>query len=118
MGARAVWSTCPESTGVRMLRFFWAYGVGGLVNKELAQRARDWTVNSYATASKQARCTAFPSDGGAPGYESRLNRHCVLFHQGASFTLHLVVVTNCNSWRSTCSHCFKSVSRAAHCIPG
>merc|ERR1711972_954008 len=51
--ARAVWSTCPESTGVRMLRFFWAYGVGGLVNKELAQRARDWTVSSYATASKQ-----------------------------------------------------------------
>jgi len=45
--ARAVWSTCPESTGVRMLRFFWAYGVGGLVNKELSQRARDWTVNKY-----------------------------------------------------------------------
>jgi hypothetical protein len=46
--ARAVWSTCPESTGVRMLRFFWAYGVGGLVNKELSHRARDWTVNRYA----------------------------------------------------------------------
>merc|ERR1712151_1034350 len=46
--ARTVWSTCPESTGVRMLRFFWAYGVGGLVNKELSQRARDWTVNRYA----------------------------------------------------------------------
>jgi len=46
--ARAVWSTCPESTGVRMGRFFWAYGVGGLVNKELSQRARDWTVATYA----------------------------------------------------------------------
>jgi len=57
--ARAVWSTCPESTGVRMLRFFWAYGVGGLVNKELAQRARDWTVSSYATASKQAGAPLF-----------------------------------------------------------
>merc|ERR1712151_1328281 len=57
--ARAVWSTCPESTGVRMLRFFWAYGVGGLVNKELAQRARDWTVSSYATASKQAGAPPF-----------------------------------------------------------
>eukprot|EP00928_Gymnodinium_smaydae_P063545 TRINITY_DN4709_c0_g1_i1.p1 TRINITY_DN4709_c0_g1~~TRINITY_DN4709_c0_g1_i1.p1 ORF type:complete len:287 (-),score=61.14 TRINITY_DN4709_c0_g1_i1:209-1069(-) len=47
--ARAVWSTCPESTGVRMFRFCWAYGVGGLVNKELAQRARDWTAKTYAT---------------------------------------------------------------------
>merc|ERR1712113_144354 len=59
--ARAVWSTCPESTGVRMLRFFWAYGVGGLVNKELAQRARDWTVSSYSTASKQAGAPLFHS---------------------------------------------------------
>eukprot|EP00401_Gymnodinium_catenatum_P032861 CAMPEP_0117616430 /NCGR_PEP_ID=MMETSP0784-20121206/85057_1 /TAXON_ID=39447 /ORGANISM="" /LENGTH=255 /DNA_ID=CAMNT_0005420209 /DNA_START=111 /DNA_END=876 /DNA_ORIENTATION=+ len=32
--ARAVWSTYPESTGVRMFRFCWAYGVGGLLNKE------------------------------------------------------------------------------------
>ena len=45
--ARAVWSTYPESTAVRMLRFWWAYGVGGLVNKELAQRARDYTVRAY-----------------------------------------------------------------------
>mmetsp|Transcript_34555 Transcript_34555/g.109712 ORF Transcript_34555/g.109712 Transcript_34555/m.109712 type:complete len:286 (+) Transcript_34555:127-984(+) len=52
--ARAVWSTCPESTGVRMLRFFWAYGVGGLVNKELSQRARDWTVKTYAPVSSDA----------------------------------------------------------------
>jgi len=52
--ARSVWSTCPESTGVRMLRFLWAYGVGGVVNKELAQRARDWTVSSYVTTSEQA----------------------------------------------------------------
>lgn len=48
--ARAVWKTCPESTGVRMLRFFWAYGIGGLVNKELSQSARDWTVSRYASA--------------------------------------------------------------------
>jgi len=52
--ARAVWSTCPESTGVRMLRFFWAYGVGGLVNKELVTRSRDWTVNHYAAKSSNA----------------------------------------------------------------
>merc|ERR1712190_530027 len=32
---RAVSSTYPEATGVRMLRFLWAYGVGGLVNKDL-----------------------------------------------------------------------------------
>merc|ERR1712187_542037 len=32
---RAVCSTYPEATGVRMFRFLWAYGVGGIVNKEL-----------------------------------------------------------------------------------
>nr|ABO47887.1 hypothetical protein [Alexandrium fundyense] len=47
--SRAVMSTYPEATGVRMFRFFWAYGVGGLVNKELNQRARDWTVERYAS---------------------------------------------------------------------
>jgi len=47
--ARAVWSTYPESTGVRMFRFCWAYGVGGLLNKELSQRARDWTVQHYSS---------------------------------------------------------------------
>jgi len=45
--ARAVMKTYPEATGVRMFRFLWAYGVGGLVNKELNQRARDWTVGRY-----------------------------------------------------------------------
>ena len=45
--AKAVWSTYPESTAVRMLRFWWAYGVGGLVNKELVQQARDYTVKRY-----------------------------------------------------------------------
>merc|ERR1712146_176326 len=46
---KAVAKTCPEATGVRMFRFFWAYGVGGLVNKSLNQRARDWTVETYAS---------------------------------------------------------------------
>jgi len=45
---KAVAKTCPEATGVRMFRFFWAYGVGGLVNKSLNQRARDWTMETYA----------------------------------------------------------------------
>merc|ERR1711933_419047 len=49
--ARAVMKTYPEATGVRMFRFLWAYGVGGLVNKELNQRARDWTVGQYASQS-------------------------------------------------------------------
>lgn len=44
---RSVWSTCPESTGIRMFRFLWAYGIGGVVNKDLTQRARDWTVETY-----------------------------------------------------------------------
>merc|ERR1719356_947653 len=73
--ARAVWSTCPESTGVRMLRFTWAYGVGGLVNKELSQRARDWTVSKYASVqatdhSKGTRPLRQPSYGGP--YEGAL----------------------------------------------
>merc|ERR1712176_70314 len=50
--AQAVWSTCPESTGIRMLRFFWAYGIGGVLNKELAERARTWTVEHYSTRVK------------------------------------------------------------------
>merc|ERR1712060_660820 len=37
---KAVAKNCPEATGVRMLRFFWAYGVGGLVNKALNERAQ------------------------------------------------------------------------------
>merc|ERR1712187_673216 len=49
---RAVASTYTEATGVRMLRFLWAYGVGGLVNKDLNQRARDWTVERYCGSSK------------------------------------------------------------------
>jgi len=48
---KAVMKTYPEATGVRMFRFLWAYGVGGLVNKELNQRARDWTVARYASPS-------------------------------------------------------------------
>jgi len=46
---RAVMSTYPQTTGVRMFRFFWAYGVGGLMNKELNQNAREWTVGRYAS---------------------------------------------------------------------
>lgn len=45
---RAVATTYPEATGVRMFRFPWAYGVGGIVNKELTYRARHWTVERYA----------------------------------------------------------------------
>merc|ERR1712107_604136 len=45
---RTVWSTCPESTGIRMFRFLWAYGIGGILNKELTQFARDWTVQQYS----------------------------------------------------------------------
>merc|ERR1712176_71611 len=56
---RAVSSTYPEATGVRMLRFLWAYGVGGLVNKDLTQRARDWTVHHYAAAGNVQRKKAF-----------------------------------------------------------
>lgn len=46
---RSVAKTYPETTGVRMARFFWAYGVGGLVNKELNHYAREWTVKQYST---------------------------------------------------------------------
>jgi len=46
---KAVAKNCPEATGVRMLRFFWAYGVGGLVNKSLNERARAWTVERYCS---------------------------------------------------------------------
>lgn len=49
---RAVAKTYPEATGVRMLRFLWAYGVGGLVNKDLNQRARAWTVERYCTENE------------------------------------------------------------------
>lgn len=52
---RAVCKQYPEATGVRMLRFLWAYGVGGIVNKELTQRARDWTVEHYAAAHEAHR---------------------------------------------------------------
>merc|ERR1712014_156084 len=51
---RAVAKTYPEATGVRMFRFFWAYGVGGLVNKSLNQRARDWTVQYYCSEGGKA----------------------------------------------------------------
>merc|ERR1712187_352202 len=65
---RSVASTYPEATGVRMLRFLWAYGVGGLVNKDLAQRARDWTVHRYSMAVPLERKKSFfegatPVDG-------------------------------------------------------
>merc|ERR1712048_468792 len=49
---RAVASTYTEATSVRMLRFLWAYGVGGLVNKDLNQRARDWTVEPIVLKMK------------------------------------------------------------------
>merc|ERR1711862_935509 len=56
---RAVCSTYPEAPGVRMLRFLWAYGVGGLVNKDLTQRARDWTVHRYAVGGNAQRKKTF-----------------------------------------------------------
>merc|ERR1711920_343684 len=62
---RSVASTYPEATGVRMLRFLWAYGVGGLVNKDLTQRARDWTVHRYSMAVPLERKKSF-FDGATP----------------------------------------------------
>jgi len=62
---RSVATTCPEATGVRMLRFLWAYGVGGLVNKDLTQRARDWTVHRYSMTVPLERKKSF-FDGAAP----------------------------------------------------
>merc|ERR1739845_193183 len=63
--ARAVMKTYPEATGVRMFRFLWAYGVGGLVNKDLNQRARDWTVARYSMAVPLERKKSF-FDGATP----------------------------------------------------
>merc|ERR1712083_625870 len=48
-----VWSTCPESTGIRMIRFLCAYGFGGILNKELTARARSWTVDTYCTSGRK-----------------------------------------------------------------
>jgi len=45
---KAVAKTYPEATGVRIFRFGWAYGIGGMVNKALNQKARDWTVEHYS----------------------------------------------------------------------
>jgi len=50
---KAVAKNCPEATGVRMARFFWAYGVGGLVNRALNERARAWTVQRYCSESNE-----------------------------------------------------------------
>lgn len=47
--AASVWRTCPESTGIRMLRFLFAYGFGGIVNKELTARGRAWNTERYVT---------------------------------------------------------------------
>merc|ERR1712039_207849 len=65
---RSVASTYPEATGVRMLRFLWAFGVGGLVNNDLTQRARDWTVHQYSVEVPLERKKSFfdgvsPADG-------------------------------------------------------
>merc|ERR1740138_1250089 len=61
---KAVAKNCPEATGVRMARFFWAYGVGGLVNKALNERARAWTVERYCSESNEhvqhGACTEIP----------------------------------------------------------
>lgn len=46
---RTVAKGYPDATGVRMLRFFWAYGVGGLVNKALNEHVRAWTVQRYCS---------------------------------------------------------------------
>jgi len=51
--AAAVRKTCPESTGVRMFRFMCAYGIGGILNKELSQRARSWTVDRYCYPNRK-----------------------------------------------------------------
>ena len=37
----------PSSIGVRMFRFFCAYGVGGVMNTTLTTRGREWARERY-----------------------------------------------------------------------
>jgi len=48
--AAGVWRTCPESTMVRMVRFLFAYGFGGILNKELTGRGRAWTTEHFCSS--------------------------------------------------------------------
>lgn len=38
----------PSTTAIRMVRFLGAYGIGGLTNKALIARGREWNEKSYA----------------------------------------------------------------------
>jgi len=50
--AAGVWRTCPESTGVRMFRFLFAYGFGGICNTELKALGRARNIEKYYTSAK------------------------------------------------------------------
>lgn len=59
--AAGVWRTCPECTAVRMSRFLFAYGFGGILNKELVTRGRAWASEQYCrndTTRKRGLCGA------------------------------------------------------------
>ena len=45
--ASSVWATTPSSTFIRMFRFLAAYGIGGIGNKWLIARGREWAENKY-----------------------------------------------------------------------
>ena len=58
----------PSSIGVRMFRFFCAYGVGGNMNMWLTQSHRQWSAGHYAPeAQGGASLPATPGTPGAPG---------------------------------------------------
>ena len=54
-GARvaAVWQTLPSSTFIRMFRFLGAYGIGGIGNKFLLAKGREWSERKYCTESSK-----------------------------------------------------------------
>lgn len=58
--ATEVWSTCPESTFVRMLRFCCAYGFGGLLNKDLVARGKAYNQEKYC-GSELSRTGSLPT---------------------------------------------------------
>jgi len=44
-----VWETAPQATLIRMFRFLGAYGLGGLTNKYMIQKGKDWTVTQVGS---------------------------------------------------------------------
>lgn len=49
---RAVWRTTPEATFIRMFRFLGAYGIGGLSNKSIILKGREWSAEKYYPKKK------------------------------------------------------------------